>query len=157
MPQTSTRASTGCNRVYSGQHRDTVGITWHWIWVSVDWNKYYLQKQGVSKVHSDLKMLIFLSNHLFFRAFSITYFGREFIRIPGNSNFNCLLYVFVPISVPNAYTRVFPPFYRALVYVVPFPNFAVFFLKSLSRYCVCYRAQATILRFYAGYWVKEIA
>lgn len=72
-------------------------------------------------------MLIFSSNHLFVRAFSITYFGREFIKIAGNSNFNCLLDVFVSISVPNVYTRVFPPFFGALVYVVPFPKFSVFF------------------------------
>ena len=157
MPLTSTRASTGCNRVYSGQHRDTVGINWHWTWVSVDRNKYYLQKQGVPNVHSDLKMLISLSNHLFVRAFPITYFGREFIRIAGNSNFNCLLDVFVSISGPNIYTRVFPPFFWRRCVCWSFPEFLCFFSWSFRHDIVYARAQAAILRFYTGYCVKEVA
>ena len=82
-------------------------------------NSDTIYRSGVSKVRSDLKLLIFLTNQLCFRIFSINR-GRELIRIAGNSNFNCILDVFV-WSSRQMYTRVFPPFFRApcrLLYIM---------------------------------------
>ena len=85
-----------------------------------------IYRPGVSKVRFDLKLLIFLTNQLCFRIFSINR-GREFIRIAGNSNFNCILDVFLSSS-RQMYTRVFPPFFRApcrFLYIILaiFPTF----------------------------------
>ena len=96
------------------------------------------------------------------------HWGREFIKIAGNSNFNYLLDAFLSIFAPIVHTRVFRPFsFAPLVYVVSFPNLLLIYISDcfpeLSVFSVTKmmsdiayaRARASILRS-SGHSVKEI-